>query len=203
MTRNLFIAAFGLVALSLAANADSVSLTLDPISGIVSGSPGDNVGWGYTIDNNTSFNLLVAYSAFCESGQDLLIGGCSPNLGTSSYNDFTLFNYILIAPGDSASAALDPNALSGLGEYSIDPTITSGTDSGFITLVYDLYNGAPSPTTEICQNSQVCDWEVSAAATVNVVSPTGAVPEPRMAIPLALALAAFVIFRARPRLRRS
>ena len=182
MIRLFYITAFGLLATCLAAYGDPVTLTLDPVGGTVSGSPGDTVGWGYKLDNNTSDFLLVASSDFCEPGQDPLLTTCSPTLGASTYTDFTSSNFILIAPGSSASAPFDASTLSGVGEYSIDPLVTSGSDSGSITLVYDLFDANPTggSANQICQSAIVCDWEVSASAQVDVTG-TSAVPEPAAA----------------------
>jgi hypothetical protein len=205
MFRNFSLLAIGFLAVSLSASADSVTLSLDPSGGTVSGVPGDTVGWGYTLDNNTGDYLLVSYSAFCEAGEDLLFTGCSPNLGASTYTDFTSSNFILIDPGGSAIASFDPTTLSGVGEYSIDPTITSGTDSGNIMVVYDLYDADPTvgPANEVCQSAFVCDWEVSAAAEVVVTSGTSTVPEPRLALLLCFGLAALIACRAGAKLRNA
>src|SRR5579863_9522416 len=96
-------AALGLLAACLAANADSVTLQLDPLSGTVSGSPGDTVGWGYTLDNNTSDYLVVSFSAFCEPGQDPLFTTCSPALDASTYTDFLSSTFIELSPGGSTT----------------------------------------------------------------------------------------------------
>jgi hypothetical protein len=139
------------------------------------------VGWGYTLDNGTDDYLLAAYSSFCEAGQDPLFTMCSPNLGASTYADFMSDNFILIAPGGNATAGFDPTSLSGVGAYSIDSAITSGSDAGSITVVYDLFDGDPTAgATQICANpsANVCDFEVSAAAEVDVLGGTTAAPEP-------------------------
>jgi hypothetical protein len=166
----------------LSAHADTVTLTLDPVGGDVSGSPGNTVGWGYTLDNGTSDYLIVSDSNFCEAGQDPLLTTCSPTLGASTYTDFTSSNFILIAPGGTASASFDPGTLSGVGEYSLDPAITSGSDVGSITVVYDLFDADPTQgaANQICADPDlgVCDFEVSAAAEVDVLGGTSPVPEP-------------------------
>ncbi|HTR38879.1 MAG TPA: hypothetical protein VMH80_23395 [Bryobacteraceae bacterium] len=211
MRRILYTAAFGLLAMSLAANAD-VTLSLDPVDGTVPGSPGDTVGWGYALDNNTSDYLLVSYSSFCEAGQDPLFTTCSPNLGASTYTDYLSSNFILLAPGDNATGAFDPTTISGVGEYSIDPTAAPGSsDSGNITVIYDLFESDPTqldPTTGLpavqdCSNINVdgvnvCDFEISAAATVNVPGPASAAPEPRLLLIIGACLAALIIRRAFP-----
>lgn len=199
MTRPFYLTLFALFAMCLAASADSVTLTLDPADGTVSGLPGDTVGWGYTLDNNTSDYLLVSNSFFCEAGEDPLYTSCSPSLGASSYNDFIASDFTLIAPGGSAVAAFDAGSNSGVGEYNIDPLASPGqSDSGSLTVVYDLFDADPTagPANEICQNSDVCDWEVSAAAQVNVNGPVSPVPEPRLPILLGFAVVAVIVYRS-------
>ena len=201
MIRVFYITAFGLLATCLAAFGDSVTLTLDPVGGTVSGSPGDTVGWGYTLDNNTSDYLLVSSSSFCEAGQDPLFTTCSPALGASTYTDFTSSNFILIAPGNSASATFDASTLSGVGAYAIDPLVTSGSDSGFITVIYDLFDADPTAGgNQIPQDNGLLDWEVSASAEVEVTGGTSPVPEPATA---GLVVAGLLFFAAAYRQRIS
>jgi hypothetical protein len=93
-------------------------------------------------------------------------------------------NFILIAPDGSATAGYDPTIMSGVGEYGIDSSISSGTDAGSITVVYDLFDGDPTAgANQICANpsANVCDFEISAAAEVDVLGGTTATPEPRTA----------------------
>ncbi len=211
MLKGAYIAAFGFLAMSLAANADSVTLQLDPLSGMVSGLPGDTVGWDYTLDNNTSDYLVVAASQFCEAGQDPLFTTCSPSLGASTYTDFLSSNFILIAPGGSASAPFDPTTVpqSGVGEYTIDPSASAGqSDSGSITVVYDLFDADPTvgQANQICSNTNVngvnvCDFEVSAAAEVDVAGATSAAPEPRLLLLVGLCFGALILREAGRKLR--
>jgi hypothetical protein len=202
MTRMFYITLLGLLAMCLAASADSVTLTLAPSDGSVSGLPGDSVGWGYTLVNGSSDYLLVANSYFCESGQDPLFTTCSPSLGASTYQDFIANDFTLIAPGGSADATFDAVTNSGVGEYNIDPLVTSGSDSGSLTIVYDLYDADPTmgAANQICPNDSVCDWEVSASAQV-LVAGTSTVPEPRLPIFLAFGFLALIAYRSAAKLR--
>ncbi len=75
-------------------------------------------------------------------------------------------------------------------------------------MIYDLFESDPTqldPTTGLpavqdCSNINmdgvnVCDFEMSAAATVNVPGPASAAPEPRLLLMLGLCLAALIIRR--------
>ena len=204
MKRIFCITLLGFLAACLAADADSVTLTLDPTDGTISGAPGATVGWGYTIDNNTGDYLIVDQSFFCESGQDPLYASCAPALGASTYSDFTSNNFILIAPDSSASASYDPSTQSGLGSYGIDLNATPGqSDVGSIVVAYELWDADPTmgPADMLCADpsSGVCDFEVTAAATVNVLGGTTATPEPRTVGLLSGGLVLLIIGFARRR----
>jgi hypothetical protein len=172
-------------------------LTLTP-SGDITGSPGQTVGWGFSITNTTGFFLLVDSSNFCEPGQDPFTGPvftCAPGLGASTYTDFIANNGTVIPP----SGLIQPfNAvtMTGVGAYMIDPAALTGSiDTGSIVLSYQEYNGNP-----FAGGTQVSgDTELSAAASVTTAA---AVPEPNSAALLAGALLmGLLIVRKRSRLR--
>ena len=128
-----------------------VTLTLIPITGTVEGAPGDTVGWGFTITNNSAFDLLLNQSAFCGPGGDIMFNDCStpyngvnqfgPSLGT--YTDYIALQSIEIAPGGSAMQNFDSTAMTGTGAYMIDAAPSGSVDLGNIFLVYDEYMGNP------------------------------------------------------------
>jgi len=129
-----------------------VTLTLIPITGAVQGAPGDTVGWGYTLTNNSGFYLLVDQSNFCGVGGDPAINDCTtpynppteygPSYGT--YADYIGSEGLDIAPGGSAMQNFDSTAMTGVGAYMIDPGAPGGAiDFGNIFVVYDEYMGDP------------------------------------------------------------
>jgi hypothetical protein len=195
-----YITLLGLSALCLTASADPITLTLTP-SGTVSGLPGDTVGWGYSIDNTSDDYLFVENSFFCAGAEDPLLTTCSPSLGASTYEDFIADNFTEIAPGQTLAQSFDPAAMTGVGEYSIDPLATAGqTDIGSVVIVYDLFTtDFFSPDYTCCQIGG--DMELTAAAEVQVNGPVSAVPEPRSAIFLALGLALVICQAARNKAR--
>ena len=57
-------------------------LTLNPSNGVVGGTPGSAVGWGFTLSNDSGF-LIPSLVVFCEGAFN---AGCSPTFGT--FTDF-------------------------------------------------------------------------------------------------------------------
>ncbi len=140
MTRSFGLAAFGLLAWVFPAFA-TPSFSVTP-SGTVSGQPGDTVGWGYSITNDTADVLLVSNTYFCQSGQDPLLTTCTQQLG--AYNDFAASNTTEVAPSGAANQSFDATTFSGIGDYVISSLATPGqSDVGFLVLVYDLYTCDP------------------------------------------------------------
>jgi len=169
MIRTFYIAVFALLVTGITASADP-TFTLTP-SGTVSGLPGDTVGWGYSIDNDSIYSLIVTKSDFCEPGQDPLFTTCTQALGT--YSDFIAQNGTLIAPGTTGSQSFDASSSSGVGEYVIDPSATPGqSDVGSIVVEYQLFDD---------NFDQIGGTiELSAAAEVDVTG-TGPSPVPEPA----------------------
>jgi hypothetical protein len=177
MIRTYYLALLGFLAICLTASADP-TFTLTP-SGTVSGQPGDSVGWGYSIVNDTGDYMLIENSFFCDPGEDPSDFDCSPGLGASTYQDFIATNFTEIAPNTTGAQSFDASATTGVGEYSIDPSATPGqSDVGSIVIVYDLFTtDFLSPNYTCCQVGG--DMEISAAAEVDVTGTgTSPVPEP-------------------------
>lgn len=189
MTRSFGLAAFGLLAWVFPAFA-TPSFSVTP-SGTVSGQPGDTVGWGYSITNDTADVLLVSNTYFCQSGQDPLLTTCTQQLG--AYNDFAASNTTEVAPSGAANQSFDATTFSGIGDYVISSLATPGqSDVGFLVLVYDLYTC--DPLTDCGATRIGGDVEMSAAAEVDVTGAPG-VPEPGTWILVSSALAILVPLR--------
>jgi hypothetical protein len=124
--------------LAVAAQAD-VAFTLEPTGGGISGAPGDTIGWGFTVSNDTASWLWV--------GGSVITMDKDSSWGT--YND-TSSNVEPLAPRVDATT---PSLLSvpftlaggtGAGSYSIDPTAPFGDMArGYITFNYTLYDANP------------------------------------------------------------
>jgi len=182
----------GALASCLCAVPLPVIFTLDPADGAISGAPGDTVGWGFTIQNNTDNYLLFDSSNFCGVGGDPQFTDCSvpynpptgfgPAFGT--YTDYIANNFTEIAPGTSLTEAFDATLMTGVGAYTIDPGAQGGSlDSGNVYVSFQQFQGDP-----LAGGSQVGgDSELAAPASVLVTS-SATVPEPRTAFALAGAL---------------
>ena len=142
-------------------------LTLNPANGFIEGGPSETVGWGYTLSNDTPYYLLVDASYFCQVGQDPEFTTCTQTLGT--YTDFIAANLTIISPHSSTSQTFDPNFMSGVGSYTIDPSAPLySIDTGDIVATYQEYMG-----NALVSGTQVSgDIELSASVMVEVV------PEP-------------------------
>jgi len=194
MTRVFYKAVLVLSLTGLTASADTVTLTLTPSSGTLDGLPGATVGWGYSIDNDTGDNLIVANSYFCAGAEDPAYTTCSPSLGASTYTDFIASNGTLIAPDSVESQPFNAGTQSGVGEYTIDSSALAGqTDTGTIVVLYDLYDAD--------FNQIGGTMELTAAAEVLVAGATSAVPEPRSLFFLGFAIAALAACHAASKFR--
>jgi hypothetical protein len=129
----------GILASALLGHLAAATMSIDPVSGIAAGSPGDTVGWGFSTYNTDLFQA-ISFS------QSVLINETNPLLG--SYTD-------LIGPqGGPNNFSLDPNSTwsqgfdfasqSGLGFFQIDPNaIVGSSDSGLIRVFFNLADGTP------------------------------------------------------------
>ena len=125
---------------------DALTVTLDPSSGSVDGSPGNTVGWGFDVNwlsttANGDYLTFTSSSLAYQSNASVIL-----NSNPASYND-------LIGPqgGNSTDAPkfMDPNSTwiepyvtgtLGAGDYPIDPS-ASGLDTGYIELNFLLTSG--------------------------------------------------------------
>jgi hypothetical protein len=174
----------------LAGNAEMVTITTMPPGGAVTGSPGQTVGWGFTITNSTADYLLFDASYFCQPGQDPEFTNCTQGLGT--YQDYIANNFTVIAPMSMLTESFNANTMTGFGAYNISPTAMVGaTDSGNLVTTYmefptDPSNGGVNPVSG--------DIELSAPASVTVVAAT---PEPSSGILISLGGLGALLYRTR------
>lgn len=116
-------------------SANALTLTLNPVGGAISGTPGSTIGWGYTVvnDSGTEWVTLGAGSTF----------NTPETWGT--YTDFTAANFTVLAPGASFTQSFDSLLLTGVGSLYIDPLATPGwIASGSIDLTYNHFDGDPN-----------------------------------------------------------
>jgi hypothetical protein len=145
--------------------------------GLITGQPGETIGWGFSITNDTPYWMLVDSSQFCQPGQDPLFTTCTTTLGSptpdTGYTDLIATNATVIDPFSTLTTPYDPTVPAGLGTYSIGSTVPIGSvDSGNIILTYIEFSGGSPLTTGTPVSG---DIELSGAASVDVVPEPSAV----------------------------
>src|SRR5258708_20803637 len=147
-----------LLVLSLASVCTATAtLTLNPVNGALVGAPGQSVGWGFTISDDTNW-LLVVGTAFCTSfNTSTDIFPCAnpgpPNaVPGGPYLDFTQVNFVVSAPNvpDPSQQIFTYNPpcnvgpCTGTGAFTINGNTPVGSLlSGVIVVDYNLFSGGP------------------------------------------------------------
>jgi hypothetical protein len=148
--------------LALPLAAETVSFTLLPANGNVSGPAGSTVGWGYQLTNNGSTDWFVP-----------------TDLNTdSSFSDGTptlLFDFPDLAPNTTAMETFDPVNGIGLYQFTWDPSAPGGSvNSGNFVLSGEWWDGDP-----LNGGNFIADAiDISAAYTASVNTGTSSSPEP-------------------------
>lgn len=149
--------------------ADVYTFGLLPSDGSVQGAPGSTVGWGYTLQNQSSSLWLVPTD---------LNSGSFLN-GTPS----SLFDAPVIAPGGTAKEAFDASSSSGLFQFTWDNSAPLGfANSGVFDLSAQWWNGDPLAGGTLLSNAPGAH-----APYLATVSPSS-VPEPSALSLVAMAL---------------
>lgn len=160
------------------ATAD-ITLTLDPSGAAVSGSPGQTVGWGFTVANSLSDYAVITSAIFVPDP-------------TSQFTDFISPQFVIVGPGSpSITQNFDLASQQGVGSYMI-PSVTpiGALLSGSIELTYDLYTVSPNdPSFDPGADLESSGNTVSADASIDVV----ATPEPGFIVLWATMLAIIAI----------
>ena len=137
----------------------TVILQLDPANGVVSGTPGATVGWGFTLSNNADY-LVVTSASF------------TAPLSIGTFTDYISQQFFVVGP--PLRQEFDPILMTGIGSFAIDSNATIGSVvNNPIVLTYDLFSVSPNdpsfdPDTDTISNSNI----VTASASVRVI------PEP-------------------------
>lgn len=142
----------------------SITLTLTPVSGTVTGLPGSIAGWGYTIANNSTQYMVIVNSYFCEAGQDPLFTTCTQSLG--AFSDFIAVAGTVIPPQNTVARTFNNSSRQGLGGYAIGANAAGHSDAGSIVVVYDFYTA--NPFTDPSATLVGGDIELTASAAVQV-----------------------------------
>lgn len=164
---------------SPAAHALPFNYTFDllPPGGVVSGAPGQLLGWGYTLANTDAVNWFVPTQ----------LSASSFALGTP---DAGYFDFPVLAPGLGVSVAFNPGTGQGLFGLQLHPGVLPGqSESGQFTLAGEWWSGDPFGGGMLLQPGD----RALAPFTVQVTG--GATPEPAT---LTLLLAGLVWLVVRP-----
>jgi hypothetical protein len=130
------LAAPALLALLLAPGAQATTFLALDAGGVISGTPGQTIGWGYGLFNDTNF-LVVTSAEFV------------PATAIGTFTDFiATLQFVVVGPPPEVTffgQPFLPAATSGIGSFAIAPGATPGTSAiGQIVLTYDLYAVSPN-----------------------------------------------------------
>lgn len=115
-------------------------LVLTPSSGMISGVPGQTVGWGFSLTNTSLVDTLTVTTSY-------LINETDPAMGT--YSDIISYfggpSNFEMAPSTTWSELFsynpDPSLQTGVGYYVIDPGAPGGSsDQATLVVEYELDN---------------------------------------------------------------
>lgn len=122
-------------AFAFGAHADDISLTLTPANGVVAGAPGQAVGWGFTLTDNSGSEWVVLADSY-------FVG--TPLYG--SYSDYIVSQFYVAGPGEGTTIVSPWNQtnMTGTGEFDLYPTDPSVSFSGTIIVDYDLFSVDPN-----------------------------------------------------------
>jgi hypothetical protein len=158
--------------------ADSITFDLLPSDGNVSGPPGSLVGWGYSLEDTDPSNWFVA-----------------TDLNSDSFSNGTptlLFDFPILAPGDTVTEAFDPVNGIGLFELQWDASAPAGfVNSGNFTLSGEWWDGDPLNGGNFIADAP----DIALPYSATVTSPSSAVPEPSSFVLLAWAVGMMTAFR--------
>jgi hypothetical protein len=169
--------------LSLTSPASAgVLFALIPSDGDVSGPPGSLVGWGYSLQNTDPSNWFE-----------------STNLNSDSFANGTpmlLFDFPILAPGDTVTEPFDSVNSTGLSELQWNPLAPDAfTNSGNFTLSGQWFDGDPLNGGNFVADAPDIALPYSASVTGTT---GGVVPEPSGFVLLLIGIGALAAIQLRP-----
>ena len=184
-----------LILLGAALSPAAVIIQLDPPSGGLTATPGQTVGWGFTIDSPDYYFVPTGVNFIPASGDGIFTDLLAPRLTTFVAGP---------APGASPSVTEAFNLINGTGlaSFTVNNGVPLGTlISGSILVDYDLFTVSPNdPSFDSGVHYLTAGPTISLDASILVGSstPTGEVPEPSGAI-LVLGGVSWLVWRRRRR----
>jgi hypothetical protein len=165
---------FPVIALLLAAvpawTAEVYTFNLLPADGNISGAPGATIGWGYSIENQSTSHWLVTTGVAPGAFQ----------FGTPAL----LFDFPILAPNTTWTSPYDALTQTGLMSLTWDASVPANTvESGTFVVNAEWWNGDPLNGGQF----------ESFASTANVQYSASAVPEPGTAALLVTGIAIFLV----------
>jgi hypothetical protein len=174
----LFLIAVLLFAAVPAWTAEIHTFSLLPGDGSIAGTPGETVGWGYSIENQSTTHWLVT-------------SGLAPGAFQFGTPDL-IFDFPILAPGSIVTAPFDAAALTGLLGLTWDASAPLGAvESGSFLLSAEWWNGDPLSGGQFAFSASPLNQPYD--ATVVPEPGTGAL----LALPLLVASAIGVLRRRR------
>ncbi len=183
----------------LPAAAGPLSLTLDPVNGQVSGPAGTNVGWGFTLNGDTTDWLVV--TAVHLGGDPFPVG---------SFANFTdllstwVGSNVPLAPGGTLTQSWAGGL--GLAQFAI-PGVSSTNDVGAFNILvdYDLYDSNPftDPNANYIDPGLLGPRQFSNTAQITVTAPDAGSGAPEPGTWVLFLTAAPLIVLGRRRTRRA
>ncbi len=147
-----------------------VDFALIPAGGVVTALPGDAVGWGYTLANNSRDQWLVPR----ELNSDPFLHG----------QPMSLFDFPVLSPGASVSVAFNPVQLLGLYGLAVAPNAPfSFVEQGMFTVDAEWWSHDPAGGGVLLGQAP----DSSAPWMVEILSD---VPEPSYLLPFCITLPA-------------
>ncbi|MGH9518200.1 MAG: PEP-CTERM sorting domain-containing protein [Terriglobales bacterium] len=152
------------LALVCGARADSLTFSFQLLPGQdITGSPGQTIGWGYSITNNSQADFLQMDELDPLRGFPL------------SWHPKLLFDFPLISPGTTFSEPFDPGNGTGFLELNLAPDATPGAAGTQVcNCQFTLRGQFYAPGDEITQNNPLGQGTGSSDYSASV----GVVPEP-------------------------
>ena len=155
------------------ASADGLTFTTDPADGVLTGTAGTTVGWGFTITTPDSNYYALTSVQFCFGAQ---APTCPTSTAVGVFSDIAAYQESdSIGPDYSTSPYTElysPGA-TGLGEFAIDPSAAPQDLVGTLYVYYDEYAADPSLGGDAFFSGQA-----TSTAEVDIVAPA---PEPSTA----------------------